>query len=153
MALGLARIVSGTFPGWGPDFSALAAGVVLMNLFTGPPLFKVASTGPAPLPLLLHRRTLRRCCPAPLFGCQAQMQFLAVWSAPCATPAAGCGRSERAIAGLWCSCMRCMMRILSWIECMRHCTSPAPSVQAAVIAVGEARAIGLPAMATEFDSG
>jgi hypothetical protein len=41
VALGLARIVSGTFPSWGPDFSALAAGVVLMNLFTGPPLFKV----------------------------------------------------------------------------------------------------------------
>ena len=41
VALGLARIVAGAFSGWGPDFGALAAGVVLMNLFTGPPLFKV----------------------------------------------------------------------------------------------------------------
>lgn len=41
VALGLARIVSRTFPDWGPDFSALEAGVVLMNLFSGPPLFKV----------------------------------------------------------------------------------------------------------------
>ena len=41
VALGLARIVSGAFPGWGQDFAALEAGVVLMNLFTGPPLFKV----------------------------------------------------------------------------------------------------------------
>ncbi|GAB4816047.1 hypothetical protein N2152v2_003093 [Parachlorella kessleri] len=42
VALGLARIVSGAFPGWGQDFAALEAGVVLMNLFTGPPLFKAA---------------------------------------------------------------------------------------------------------------
>ncbi|KAI7841814.1 hypothetical protein COHA_004537 [Chlorella ohadii] len=42
IALGLAQSVAARFPTWGPDFAALWAGVVMMNLLTGPPLFKAA---------------------------------------------------------------------------------------------------------------
>lgn len=41
IALGLAQSVAARFPTWGPDFAAMWAGVVMMNLLTGPPLFKV----------------------------------------------------------------------------------------------------------------
>lgn len=41
IALGLAQAVAARFPLWGPDFAALLAGMVVMNLLTGPPLFKV----------------------------------------------------------------------------------------------------------------
>lgn len=42
IALGLAQSVAARFPTWGPDFAAMWAGVVMMNLLTGPPLFKAA---------------------------------------------------------------------------------------------------------------
>ncbi|PSC70125.1 monovalent Cation:Proton antiporter-1 family [Micractinium conductrix] len=42
IALGLAQTVAARFPAWGADFAALVAGVVMMNLLTGPPLFKAA---------------------------------------------------------------------------------------------------------------
>lgn len=42
IALGLAQVVAARFPDWGPDFAALLAGMVVMNLLTGPPLFKMA---------------------------------------------------------------------------------------------------------------
>ncbi|KAL4856974.1 hypothetical protein ACK3TF_002671 [Chlorella vulgaris] len=42
IALGLAQAVAARFPLWGPDFAALLAGMVVMNLLTGPPLFKAA---------------------------------------------------------------------------------------------------------------
>ena len=43
IALGLAQSVAARFPAWGADFAALWAGVVVMNLLTGPPLFKVGA--------------------------------------------------------------------------------------------------------------
>eukprot|EP00887_Chlorella_sp_A99_P000089 scaffold16.g89.t1 len=42
IALGLAQAVARRFPDWGPDLAALEAGVVLLNLAVGPPLFKAA---------------------------------------------------------------------------------------------------------------
>lgn len=45
IALGLAQSVAARFPAWGPDFAALWAGVVVMNLLTGPPLFKASLLG------------------------------------------------------------------------------------------------------------
>ncbi len=40
VALGLATIVSTTFPDWGPGFSAVIISVIVINQFIGPPLFK-----------------------------------------------------------------------------------------------------------------
>jgi len=43
IALGLGKIVASRFgDSWGGDFGALAAGVVVANLLTGPPLFRAA---------------------------------------------------------------------------------------------------------------
>jgi hypothetical protein len=43
IALGLGKIVSSRFAdSWGGDFGALAAGIVVANLLTGPPLFRAA---------------------------------------------------------------------------------------------------------------
>lgn len=43
IALGLGKIVASRFgDSWGEDFGALAAGVVVANLMTGPPLFRAA---------------------------------------------------------------------------------------------------------------
>eukprot|EP00884_Botryococcus_braunii_P017296 jgi/Botrbrau1/424/Bobra.110_2s0074.1 len=42
VALGLARIASTRFPAWGPEFAALMMSIIIMNLFTGPPLFRAA---------------------------------------------------------------------------------------------------------------
>ena len=45
IALGLAQVVVRRFPAWGPDLAALVAGVVLLNLTVGPPLFRAAVVG------------------------------------------------------------------------------------------------------------
>lgn len=42
VALGLATIVAGTFPAWGPQFSTVIISVIVLNQFIGPPLFKWA---------------------------------------------------------------------------------------------------------------
>jgi hypothetical protein len=42
IALGLSHIVATRFPDWGPDFAALVAAAVAMNLAVGPPMFKAA---------------------------------------------------------------------------------------------------------------
>lgn len=42
VALGLTTIVAGTFPDWGPQFSAVIISVIVLNQFVGPPLFKWA---------------------------------------------------------------------------------------------------------------
>lgn len=42
IALGLSRTIAARFPEWGMDFSSMVAGVILLNLLTGPPLFKMA---------------------------------------------------------------------------------------------------------------
>lgn len=45
IALGLGRILAVRFPGWGPDLAALLAGMVVLNLLSGPPLFKAGVVG------------------------------------------------------------------------------------------------------------
>lgn len=42
IALGLSRTIAARFPDWGLDFSSFVAGAILLNLLTGPPLFKMA---------------------------------------------------------------------------------------------------------------
>ncbi len=42
VALGLAKTVSARFPDWGPSFSAVMVSVIILNLMTGPPLFRSA---------------------------------------------------------------------------------------------------------------
>ncbi|KAL4419768.1 hypothetical protein ABPG75_006866 [Micractinium tetrahymenae] len=63
IALGLAQTVAARFPAWGPDYAALVAGLVMVNLLTGPPLFKAAVVAAGesrslllPLQTELHRR-------------------------------------------------------------------------------------------------
>ncbi|BDA45644.1 hypothetical protein COCOBI_07-4310 [Coccomyxa sp. Obi] len=49
VAMGLAKAVAARFPSWGPDFVFLMMSVIMMNLFTGPSMFRsaVISTGEA----------------------------------------------------------------------------------------------------------
>ena len=42
VALGLVKTVSARFPDWGPTFSAVMVSVIILNLVTGPPLFRGA---------------------------------------------------------------------------------------------------------------
>jgi hypothetical protein len=61
VALGLSRSVELRFPDWGPAFSALQAGVIMMNMLSGPPLFKVSTQG---TPSLRSRHPSRPAPPA-----------------------------------------------------------------------------------------
>uniref|UniRef100_A0A061RDT3 Sodium hydrogen exchanger n=1 Tax=Tetraselmis sp. GSL018 TaxID=582737 RepID=A0A061RDT3_9CHLO len=40
VAMGLAKTCAVRFPGWGDDYVTLMAGVIMLNLLTGPPMFK-----------------------------------------------------------------------------------------------------------------
>ncbi|KAK9842202.1 hypothetical protein WJX81_000261 [Elliptochloris bilobata] len=42
VAMGLAKAVAARFPDWGPEFVTLMMTVILLNLVTGPPLFRTA---------------------------------------------------------------------------------------------------------------
>ncbi|KAK9840435.1 hypothetical protein WJX74_009901 [Apatococcus lobatus] len=42
VALGLVKTISARFPDWGPTFSAVMVSVIILNLLTGPPLFRSA---------------------------------------------------------------------------------------------------------------
>ncbi|MCB9014033.1 MAG: cation:proton antiporter [Bacteroidales bacterium] len=42
VGLGLATIISGEFPGWGPEFSTLVISIIFLNQIVGPPFFKWA---------------------------------------------------------------------------------------------------------------
>ncbi len=79
IALGLAQSVAARFPTWGPDFAALWAGVVMMNLLTGPPLFKV--TWSLPLASVDLGRTL-----AVIIACVAAQGGIASSAPPCPSP-------------------------------------------------------------------
>lgn len=42
IALGLAKTVASRFPSWGPDFAGAMAAAIVINLFSGPLMFKAA---------------------------------------------------------------------------------------------------------------